>query len=146
MGRPLAGAAAGLVNARGDLVANGMTDASGTVALTAPAGAYDVVAGTLTSEPVTRAVNTRTSNETTIEITPGAVITAVVTNRAGDPVPGVLAKLYSGDTIVDAGFTNQTGSFRFLGHDAGSYTVKTGPRAFRRSYRAGRLLSDLRCR
>ena len=47
-----------------------------------------------------------------------------VTDASGAPIPGVLVALYSGSTVVDAGFTNSDGTYTFVGRDEIPYTVK----------------------
>ena len=71
-----------------------------------------------------REVDVTTTSEVRLRLEPAAVVTATLKDKNGDPLRGVLAALYSGNEVVDVGFTGVDGTYPFIGLDPGNYTVK----------------------
>ena len=121
---PLTDGVAALVTTDGHVVSYGKTDATGNVTLSAVPGQYRVVAGSLTTQPVEATVDTNTTSDLPLRLNAGASIPVKVTDANGTPIPDVAVALYSGSTVVDAGFTTSDGTYTFVGRDEIPYTVK----------------------
>ncbi|MBW0103316.1 MFS transporter [Pseudonocardia sp. KRD291] len=129
-GNGVGGASVSLIDARGDVLATGRSEASGTFALTGvPEGRYTLTGAGESFDPV--AVGVDVPGAGTVECLLRLPQRARLTGRVsaapgGAPVPQALATLLDGDgTVVGSTVSGPDGTFTFDNLPAGTYTLAT---------------------
>ncbi|MDN5914768.1 MAG: MFS transporter [Pseudonocardia sp.] len=129
-GHGVGGASVSLIDAQGDVLAAGRSDASGTFALTGvPEGRYTLTGAGESFDPV--AVGVDVPGAGTVECLLRLPQRARLTGRVsaapdGAPVPLALATLLDGDgTVVGSTVSGPDGTFTFDNLPAGTYTLAT---------------------
>jgi Ca2+-binding RTX toxin-like protein/PKD repeat protein/flagellar hook assembly protein FlgD len=123
-GNPVRDGVAVLVDSEGRIAAKADANTSGIAELAAPPGTYTVGAASSSTKAASIDVDLATTSEVRLRLEPAAVVTATLKDTNGDPLPGVVAALYSGSEVVDVGLTGADGTYPFTGLDPGNYTVK----------------------
>jgi hypothetical protein len=123
-GQPITDGYAGLIDSNGRTAAQGKADDHGEIDLQAPPGHYTLEAISPASELVSEDLNLAGSDSKTIELAPGTQATVTVEDQQGQPLPGVAVALYSGNTVVRAGFSLPDGRYVASGLPSGDYTAR----------------------